>query len=110
MINLSGVVSHLEQERERLTKEVQAITAALTAFGAVYKNGTGVRRPLSAAARERIAASQRARWAKVRSANGQKNVLTIPKKRSLSTSARKKIAAAQKARWAKIKAQKKVTA
>jgi hypothetical protein len=107
MTNLSGVIQYLNKERERLTKQVDAITAALTAFGAVYKNGTGARRPLSAAARARIAAAQRARWAKSRTSNGQKNVVAMPKKRTLSAAARKKIAAAQRERWAKVKAQKK---
>lgn len=110
MTKFSGVIRLLETERERLAKEIQAVTAALTAFGAVYKNGTGGRRQISSAVRARIAASQRARWAKVRAAKREKNLVTLPKRKTLSTAARKKIAAAQRARWARTKAQKRATA
>jgi hypothetical protein len=62
---------------------------------------------MSAAGKARIAAAQRARWAKVRAKSGKANVVTMPKKRTMSASARKRIAAAQRARWAKVKAAKK---
>ena len=104
MANLSGVVQLLKKEHGRLTKELQGITAALAAFGATYGRSTGPGR-MSAAARARIAAAQRARWAKVRAGN-KGNVVAMPKKRTMSAAARKRIAAAQKARWAKVKAAK----
>ena len=103
MPNLTGVVQLLKKEQDRLTKELQGIAAALAAFGKVYTKQTGTRR-LSAAARERIAAAQRARWAKVKK---DKGVATSPKKRKMSAAARKRIVAAQKARWAKARAAKK---
>jgi len=62
------------------------------------------------AGRARIAAAQRARWAKFRAKAGKTaKVVPIRAKRTLSAAARKKIAAAQKARWAKVKAGKKAT-
>jgi len=62
-------------------------------------------------ARARIAAAQRARWAKVRRNGGQKqNVVGMPKKKTMSAAARKKIATAQRARWAKIKAAQRKSA
>jgi hypothetical protein len=64
MTNLDHVVRQLKTEKERLTRELQALGAALTAFGAAYRKGT--ERRLSAAARARIAAAQRARWARSR--------------------------------------------
>jgi hypothetical protein len=103
MTNLAHVVRQLKTEKERLASELKAIGAALTAFGTAYGNHT--RRKLSASARERIAAAQRARWAKVKSRQKQ-NVVTMPK-RTMSAAARKRIAAAQRARWAKLRAQKK---
>jgi len=70
---MQSVVSQLQQERVRLAKELHGVTAALTAFGKVYVSGsksrpkvTRKRRTISAAGRKRIAAAQRARWAKVR--------------------------------------------
>jgi hypothetical protein len=107
MTNMGAVVRVLKKERDRLTKQVEGISAALAAFGAVYTNGTGKRPQISAAGKARIAAAQRARWAKVRAKNGEKNVVTLTKKRTLSAAARKKIAAAQRARWAKVKASEK---
>lgn len=107
MDNLTGVVRLLKKEQDRLTRELRGIGAALAAFGKAYGKGTGTRK-LSASARARIAAAQRARWAKVREkAGAEQKVVPIRGKRTLSTAARKKIAAAQRARWAKAKAGKK---
>lgn len=65
---------------------------------------------MSAAARARIAAAERARWAKARAGGQKQNVVAMPKKRMLPAGARRKIAAAQRARWAKVKARKKASA
>jgi len=107
MTNLGGVVQMLRKEHDRLSKEIKAIGAALSAFGAAYGKKPGTRAGISAAGRARIAAAQRARWAKVQAKNGKASVVTMPKKRTLSAAARRKIAAAQRARWAKVKAAKK---
>jgi hypothetical protein len=107
MNNLNGVVQLLRKEQGRLTKELHGISAALAAFGKSYGKGSGTRK-LSASARERIAAAQRARWAKVRESSGRTpKVVAMPKRRTMSAAARKKIAAAQRARWAKVKSAKK---
>jgi hypothetical protein len=59
---------------------------------------------MSAAGRAKIAAAQRARWAKVKAA---KPAAKAPaKKNKISAAGRARIAAAQKARWAKVKAEK----
>jgi hypothetical protein len=110
MSSLAGVVQQLRKEHARAVNEVKRIAAALAAFGAAYGKGTGTR-TLSAAARERIAAAQRARWARVKGNMGQnKNVVNMPKKRIMSAAARKKIALAQKARWARIRGAEKKSA
>ena len=68
---MQSVVSQLQKERRRLEGELHRVTAALTAFGKDYlragKSGRN-KRTISAAGRKRIAAAQRARWAKVRAA------------------------------------------
>jgi hypothetical protein len=104
MTNLGGVVQMLKKEQDQQTK---AIAAALSAFGAEYGKNAGTQGGMSAAGRARIAAAQRARWAKVKEKNNKVNVVTMPKKRTMSAAARRKIAAAQRARWAKTKAAKK---
>jgi len=70
---MQSVVGQLQKERLRLENELHRVTAALTAFGKVYMHGskskpaaTRKKRTISAAGRKRIAAAQRARWAKVR--------------------------------------------
>jgi hypothetical protein len=107
MTNLGGVIQVLRKEHDRLSKEIKAIGAALSAFGAAYGKGTAPRGRMSVAGRARIVAAQKARWAKVKATSEKTNVVTIPKKRTMSASARRRIAAAQRARWAKVKAAKK---
>jgi hypothetical protein len=66
---MQSVVSQLQTERMRLADELRRVTAALTAFGKVYVNGptaTRKKRTISAAGRKRIAAAQKARWARIR--------------------------------------------
>jgi hypothetical protein len=68
---MQSVVTQLQKERRRLEDELHRVTAALTAFGTVYMRGsksTAKKRTISAAGRKRIAAAQRARWAKIRAA------------------------------------------
>jgi 16S rRNA G1207 methylase RsmC len=110
---MQSVVSQLQKERRRLEDELHRITNALVAFGNVYMHGsrpkgadaTRKKRTISAAGRKRIAAAQRARWAKIK---GQRVSTSARKGRTMSPAARKRIVAAQKARWAKWrKAQKK---
>ena len=75
MATLTGVLQHLRSEQQRLQKQLQRVEAALSALA-----GLGGRRPgrprgsknvrrrrgMSASGRARIAAAQRARWAKIR--------------------------------------------
>jgi len=104
---MQSVVAELQKERKRLEDELHRVAAALTAFGNVYMHGRQPKagRTISAAGRKRIAAAQRARWAKIK---GQRVVsISSRKGRRMSPAARKRIVAAQKARWAKWrKAQK----
>jgi hypothetical protein len=104
MGQLSSVVLQLQKERQRMVKGLQQIDVALAALNAVG-GSRGRTRGLSASARARISAAQRARWAKLKG-KGQSGTKAA-RKRTLSAAARKKIAAAQRARWAKVKGSKK---
>ena len=68
MANLSSLVKQLKQERDRVERQLSGLNAALTAFAGVYSGGKPVRkrRKMSAKSRAKIAAAQRARWAKYR--------------------------------------------
>jgi hypothetical protein len=59
----------------------------------------GGRRPLSAAARAKIAAAARARWARERARRGHSKG-AAPRKRRLSAAGRKRLSDLMKARWA----------
>jgi hypothetical protein len=69
LANLSGIMRQLKKERDRVEQQLTGLNAALAAFAGVYRGTakpTGKRRKMSVAARKKIAAAQRARWAKVR--------------------------------------------
>ena len=111
MTQIAGVVQLLKKEHDRLTRQIQGISAALSAFGAVYGKRTAGRGKLSAAGRARIAEAQRLRWSKLKGDRGQtKNSAGYPKKRSMSAAGRRRIAAAQKLRWTKVRATQKKSA
>jgi len=84
-------------------------TVAKAAKVAVSKPAAKGKRTMSPEARERIAAAQRARWAKSRGTAVAKPAASSPAtktksgKRSLSPEAREKIAAAARKRWAAFK-------
>jgi hypothetical protein len=77
MANLDEIVLQLRKERDETQKRIEQLNQALAALASL--NGTtpvrtraqisgGKRRILSAAVRKRIAAAQRARWARWRAA------------------------------------------
>ena len=101
MANIAEVLKELQQEHEQLGKAIAALTPLASNGSAAVRRTRG---SLSAAARRRIAAAQRARWAKVRA---RKSAQPPSGKRVLSIGDRKKIAAAQRARWAKVRKEKK---
>ena len=123
MSNLLQIQNELQAKRKELHQELSRIDAAISALQGIGRSvrasapesiaSTG-RRVLSLGARRRIAAAQRARWAKVRAQKKGSSVSTAkvsaasPKStRVMSIGARRRIAAAQRARWAKFRAQKK---
>jgi hypothetical protein len=66
MSNLDSVVEQLRKARAVAQKEVARLDAALSALSSGTGKSKGVKRILSLAARKKIAAAQRARWARVR--------------------------------------------
>jgi hypothetical protein len=105
MVKMVGIVQQLKKEHDRLSKQIQGISAAISAFGGAYGKPRGAR-TMSAAGRARISAAQKARWKRVKGNGEPAKVAGVPKKRTMSAAARKKIAAAQRVRWAKVKAVK----
>ena len=76
MANLAKVVQQLRRERDQAQRRIEQLDEALRALGGLGgsrgRTGraqiSGKRRTMSVAARKRIAAAQRARWAKWKAA------------------------------------------
>jgi len=61
MTNINGIIKQLEQERDRIDSAIKVLKGAGSHDGSNRPKKT-----MPAAARRRIAAAQRARWAKVK--------------------------------------------
>ena len=98
--------ANLKEQIEALEKELSQLlgsTAETVAVKIPKKKGG-----MSAAGRAKVAAAQKARWAKIKGAKPAVTAVKPAKKKfTLSAAAKAKISAAAKARWAKIKAAKK---
>jgi hypothetical protein len=73
MAGINQVVQQLQAQRKRAEHELEKLDLALKALGsldggAISKFGFRRKPRFSAAARARIAAAQRARWAKIKAA------------------------------------------
>ena len=81
MLNLANVVRQLKMERDQARRKLEQLNAALKVLGSLggvsRRLGDGQtagkkRRTISVAARKRIVAAQRARWAKWKAARRNK--------------------------------------
>jgi hypothetical protein len=78
MSSINQVVQQLQIQRKRTEQEIEKLDLALKALTSLDGGSAGIklgirRKPkFSAAARERIAAAQRARWAKIKAAQKKK--------------------------------------
>ncbi|HUJ20970.1 MAG TPA: hypothetical protein VLX58_05570 [Bryobacteraceae bacterium] len=95
LIGFEQKKQQIDQKIAELRQEMGGERAGATARPSAGKTSGRV---VSAAARRRMAAAQRKRWAVIKGKQ--------PKTRRMSAAARKKIAAAQRKRWALLKAAK----
>lgn len=89
----AGIKHKIESLQEKLAGLLGSIAGAAA---------PGKRRKMSRKARAKIAAAQRARWAKQRGPKARK--AAAKPRRKFSAAARKRLAQLVKARWAKAKA------
>ena len=66
MTNVSSIIGQLKRERDRVEHQLKGLNAALMAFANIYRMPRRERHRMSLAGRKKIAAAQRARWAKFR--------------------------------------------
>jgi hypothetical protein len=102
---MNSISSLSAQQLRRAAAIKEQIDALENELGKILGGGGATpaangKRTMSASARARIAAAQKARWAKVKGKQAAKPA----GRRRMSAAAKAKIAAAAKARWAKAKA------
>jgi len=98
---IHAAIEGFESQKRRIDAQIDELRQLLTGertAPSVAAESAKPRRKMSAAARTRIAAAQKARWAKVRADAGAPE-LSRPK-RKLSAAGRKAISEAAKKRWA----------
>lgn len=95
----------IKEQIEGLSKELRTIFAAPSESGDAPKKN----RTMSASAKKKISATQKARWASVRRASSTtpSRSASDRKKRTMSRAARAKLSARMKAHWAARRAGKK---
>ena len=102
---------HAANLKEKIEALNQQLTLLLGTSAPVTVKMSKKKRGMSATGRAKVAAAQKARWAKVaaerdlkQTSRDNKKIRHQKPKRKMSAAAKAKISAAAKARWAKIKA------
>ncbi|MHB8522267.1 MAG: hypothetical protein ACYDH9_16125 [Limisphaerales bacterium] len=84
-------------------RSLEQLTHPLGGTGIPTVTPVGRKRTMSASARRRIAAGQRARWAKIHAAKEPAGKAPVRRKWKVSAAARARLSALAKAPWAKVK-------
>jgi hypothetical protein len=113
VMNLTNLTSNQLMRAAKIKDQIDALNQQLNSILGGLTSGPAAKAPkggMSAAGRARIAAAQKARWAKIHGAKGgtpaAKPAMAAKPKGTMSAAGRARIVAAQKARWAKIHAAK----
>jgi hypothetical protein len=115
-MNLEEILNELRQQSDRIANAISALLGQSSPHRGPgrpdgSKNATAARKPkrriMSASARAKISAAQKARWAKQKGKSASKKAAPPAKKatarKPMSPSARKKLSLLAKARWAAAK-------
>ena len=101
---IAAAIAGFEEQKERLNAQIAELRQLLTTSAADGSGATPVGRRMSAAARAKIAAAQRKRWAVAKNqAEAPSSTAPARKKRKLSVAGRKAIIEATKRRWAALR-------
>ena len=109
-ISEAAIKGYLAQKAEidsQIAELRSMLPGGLTSSAATSSETGRPRKKFSAAARRRMAAAQKARWAGIKKAEAPQAEAAKPKKRKMSAAGRRAISIATKKRWAAIKAAKK---
>jgi hypothetical protein len=103
---LNAAIEGFEEQKKRLNAQIAELRQLLNpvSTNGVAPEQTPAKRKMSAAARARIGAAQRKRWAESRKQSGTASPTTrARKKRRMSAAGRKAIIEATKRRWAEFR-------
>ena len=106
---ITAAIDGFEEQKRRITAQIaelrQMLSGGPTSDGADLSGPTTKRRWMSAAARAKIAAAQRKRWAAKQAGGAGSESASTPvrKKRRLSAAGRKAIIEATKRRWTAVR-------
>ena len=105
---LEAALQGFEHTLGEVTQKIAEIKRMLGGHDGTGPQTRHTRRTMSAAARARIAAAQRKRWAAQKMQQGQTAPAkhSSPKKRRISPAARKRMSEATRKRWAEYRAKK----
>jgi hypothetical protein len=107
---INAAIEGFESQKRRIDAQLSELKQLLrgdSTSAAVVAEAPRHARKISAAGRRKIAAAQRARWAKVRGEGGSAASETPKRKGRLSAAGRKAISKATKRRWALKRAEAK---
>src|SRR5260370_41705511 len=105
-----AAIAGLELQKTQIDSQIAELGTILNegrSEPAVMPSETGKRKKFSLASRRKMAAAQRARYARLRGDSEPTEAATTKPRRKMSAAGRKAIAAAAKKRWKAIKAAKK---
>ncbi len=111
---IEAAIRGYEAQQTELQREIDSLRSMLdgrptSSAATPSDSGQGKRKRFSLASRRKMAAAQKARWAKLKGSEPTEAVSAKPK-RKLSASAKKRIGAAVRKRWALKKAAAKKAA
>jgi len=105
-VDIERIVADLTAEHNRIDQAIAALEGSSPRLGRPPKASKG-RRTMSAAARAKISAAQKARWAKQKGKSAPKKAAApanrATARKPMSPAARNRLSALAKARWAAAK-------
>ena len=107
---LAAALVGFEHQRSGIEEKMAELRRRIGGGAAPAKAQATQKRTMNAAARRRIGAAQRKRWAAVKKAQVEKVPSKAAKKRTMSAAARKRIGEATRKRWAEFRKKKGATA
>ena len=106
-MNLLDLTSQQLKRAAAIKDKIAVLNKELAKILGVSADRSNNHRTMSVAGKKKIAAAQKARWAKIRNARSARPSTKPAKKKTMSAAAKAKVSTKMKAYWAAKKARKK---